>query len=69
MLTRHTNASKGDEPLTLEFMFLAIIDRGRPYAHVSNFALGYSGSKEAHRIVAGAGSSKTKGTSSSEHGG
>ncbi len=28
-----------NSPLTLEFMFLAIIDRGRPCAHVSNFAL------------------------------
>ena len=58
-----------NSPLTLEFMFLAIIDRGRPYVHVSNFALVQRCSKEAHRIVAGAGSSKTKGTSSSEHGG
>ena len=29
-----------NSPLTLEFMFLAIIDRGRPCVHVSNFALG-----------------------------
>ena len=37
--------------------------------YVSDFTPTRTYSKGAHRIVAGAGSSKTEGTSSSEHGG